>query len=63
MVLAQEKMHRSTEQNGEPGNEPTRTQPMTKEKRICNGEKTAFSKMLLGKLDSYMRKKSNRTTL
>ena len=34
---------------------------LTKEARIYNGAKTASSKMVLGKLDSYMEKNEIRT--
>ena len=34
---------------------------LTKEARIYNGAKTAFSIMVLGKLDSYMQKNEIRT--
>jgi len=35
--------------------------PLTKEARLYNGAKTASSKMVLGKLDSYMEKNEIRT--
>ena len=34
---------------------------MTKEARICNGEKTVSSIVVLGKLDSYVSKNEVRT--
>ena len=59
MVLAQKQKYRPMEHDRKPRKKthaPISTLFLTKEARIYNGAKTAFSIMVLGKLDSYMQK-------
>ena len=62
MVLAQKQKYRSMEQDREP-KLPVGSLLWRKEARIFNGTKTASSKMMLGKLDSYVQKNEIRSLL